>query len=66
MDMTEQEVAEALEHSQALVVLDARNRRDVATEVEGLLERSPGIRVIAASGGELGIAGETAFVLPES
>jgi class 3 adenylate cyclase len=63
MDVTEGEVAEVLRDHRALVVLDARHRRDVAPEVAALLERYPDLRVIAASGAELGVAGETVFVL---
>jgi non-specific serine/threonine protein kinase len=66
MDVQERQVAEVLGDAQALVVLDARHRRDVSPEVEALLERCPNVRVIAASGAELGVAGETAFVLRET
>jgi non-specific serine/threonine protein kinase len=66
MDVTGGEVAEILRGNAALVVLDARHGPDVAPEVEALLERCPDLRVIAASGAELGVAGETAFVLPET
>jgi class 3 adenylate cyclase len=66
MDGTGGEVAEVLAVGRALVVLDARHRRDVAPEVAALLERYPDLRVIAASGAELGIAGEAALVLRSS
>lgn len=56
------EAAEMLGDNRALVVLDARDR-DLSPEVQSLLDRYPEIRVIAASTGTLGIAGEASFVL---
>jgi class 3 adenylate cyclase len=66
MDVTEGEVAKVLGDSRALIVLDARHGRDVASEVENLLERWPRLQVIATSGAELGVPGETTFVPPEA
>ena len=63
MDVDGKVVSEALRASRALVVLDARLRPEVSPEVEALLHRCPKLRVIAASGTELGVAGETTFVL---
>jgi hypothetical protein len=66
MDVSEQDVVEVLRGSRALVVLDARRRPEVARQVEALLEGSPDLRVIVVSGAELGVEGESTFVLPEA